>query len=205
MSVESLTLALHHSRAKGNARLVLIGIANHDGDGGAWPSVATLAKYLGGADRATVQRALTRLIALGEIKRHTQQGGTRSTPDEYRPNLYEITLQCPSTCDGTRSHGTRSTLPGAPSRLAFTPVEPDVVIPDLVTEVIHRGRSSAAPPAAVARPEPSLEPNQHLRDISRPKRARARGALDLAPCGHEYTPDTDRRYCVLGHTQQETR
>jgi hypothetical protein len=103
MSVESLAIALHHSRAEGTALLVLIGIANHDGDGGAWPKIATLAKYARVKDRA-VTNAIATLVKLGEIRVHHNAGGTRTTDDRYRPNLYEFLLSCPSTCKGDKNH-----------------------------------------------------------------------------------------------------
>src|SRR5690606_8731754 len=86
VSIESVTIALHHSRAVGAAKLVLIGIANHDGDGGSWPSVATLAKYAGITPRH-VRRAVGELEQLHEIRRHVQRGGTAFTEDPRRPNL----------------------------------------------------------------------------------------------------------------------
>ncbi len=99
MSVESMALALHHSRAKGTTKLVLLGIANHDGDGGAWPALSTLARYAGGVDERTVRRSLRELEALGEIRVHVNGGGDRSTPGDRRPNLYEVLVACPSNCD----------------------------------------------------------------------------------------------------------
>jgi hypothetical protein len=106
MSVESIAIALHHSRAKGTAKLVLIGIANHDGDGGAWPSVATLAHYAG-VDARNVQRAIDKLVALGEIRKDVQAGGDIRVPDHRRPNRYRFLLECPHNCDRTRNHRTR--------------------------------------------------------------------------------------------------
>lgn len=103
MSVESLAIALHHSRAKGAGKLVLIGIANHDGDGGAWPSVATLAKYSGVTPRQ-VQKLLAELETKGEIRRLVSAGGDHSTADHLRPNLYQFKLTCPVGCDRTRNH-----------------------------------------------------------------------------------------------------
>lgn len=110
MSVEALAIALHHSRATGAAKLVLIGIANHDGDGGAWPAVATLAKYAK-TDRRNVQRYLNRLEEWGEIRRLISQGGDHSTPDHRRPNLYRFTLGCPHDCDRTKNHRTKRDEP----------------------------------------------------------------------------------------------
>lgn len=103
MSVEAMAVALHHSRSRGTAKLVLIGIANHDGDGGAWPSIATLAKYAAVTPR-NVQKALRELEALGEIRTHRQAGGMGSTPAYERPNLYDFTLTCPEGCDRTTKH-----------------------------------------------------------------------------------------------------
>lgn len=108
MSAEAWAIALHHTRAKtATVKLVLLGIANHDGDGGSWPAVSTLAQYAVTSPR-TVQRAVDELERLGEIKRHVQAGGTRHTADHRRPNLYEFLLRCPPDCDRTKNHRTRS-------------------------------------------------------------------------------------------------
>jgi Helix-turn-helix domain len=103
MSIEAMAIALHHSRAKGTAKLVLLGIANHDGDGGAFPKIATLAKYANVHPRRVVD-ALNTLGELGEIIIHHKDGGTHRTPSHVRPNLYEIVLQCPEECDRTKNH-----------------------------------------------------------------------------------------------------
>ncbi|QDZ14237.1 helix-turn-helix domain-containing protein [Humibacter ginsenosidimutans] len=103
MSVESIAIALHHSQAKGTAKIVLLGIANHDGDGGAWPSVATLARYAG-VDLRNAQRAIEKLVDLGEIRVGYQMGGTARTPAHLRPNLYVFSLACPSYCDRSARH-----------------------------------------------------------------------------------------------------
>ena len=104
MSIESVAIALHHSRARGTAKLVLLGIANHDGDGGAWPSLATLAKYAGGVDPRNVRKALRELEVLGEIRTHLQAGGTGRTANYERPNLYDFLLRCPEGCDRSSQH-----------------------------------------------------------------------------------------------------
>lgn len=106
MSVESIAIALHHSRATGTAKLVLIGIANHDGDGGAWPSVSTLARYANVTPR-NVQKALDKLEQLHEVRRMIQAGGTQETANHERPNRYLFTLQCPPDCDRSTHHRTR--------------------------------------------------------------------------------------------------
>lgn len=126
-----MAIVLHHSKAQGTDKVVLLGIANHDGDGGAWPKVATLAKYANVHPR-TVVRSLNKLGELGEIAIFNQQGGNRQTPDYARPNQYELLLECPPECDRTKNHridGERLTRePKAPKEpvdnALFDPVTP---------------------------------------------------------------------------------
>lgn len=125
-----MAIALHHSRAKGTARTILIGIANHCGDGGAWPAMATLAKY-GNCNVRNARQAVARLEELGEIRRHVGAGGNESTADHMRPNLYQFTLVCPSTCDGTSRHRPRNSVTFDmeqldPRSLATPPVASDL-------------------------------------------------------------------------------
>lgn len=103
MAVEAMAIALHHSRAVGTAKVVLLGIANHVGDGGSWPAVATLAKYANVSTRA-VQEAIAKLEDLGEIRRELQAGGNSLIQDHRRPNLYHFTLTCPPECDRSMNH-----------------------------------------------------------------------------------------------------
>jgi hypothetical protein len=103
-----MAVVLHHSRATGTAKLVLLGIANHDGDGGAWPSVDTLAVYANASPRA-VQYVLRELEANGELAVALQDGGSRG-PVHLRPNRYVVQVACPATCDRTARH--RCTVEG---------------------------------------------------------------------------------------------
>lgn len=174
MSVEQMAIALHHSRAKGTARLILIGIANHDGDGGAWPSVATLAKYAGITDRRNVQRALASLESLGEIRRLVSAGGDHSMADYMRPNLYRVLLRCPPGCDRSAQHRmpkddpapdlwkdppAYSPPPGESAAPHASPAPPEPSPnqiskePDVSTDT-HAGRSVAPWAAPKARPRP---------------------------------------------------
>jgi hypothetical protein len=98
-----MAIALHHSKATGTAKLVLLGIANHDGDGGAYPSMRTLAKY-GACNVRNARKAVERLVGLGEVRVFVQQGGERDWQDELRPNRYEVLLMCPPECDRTKHH-----------------------------------------------------------------------------------------------------
>jgi hypothetical protein len=86
MSIEAVSLVLNHSRAQGRAKLVLIGIANHMGDQGAWPSIETLARYANASERS-VKRDIQELVDLGELVVEYQQAPTRT---QYKTNLYWI-------------------------------------------------------------------------------------------------------------------
>ena len=66
MSIEIMSLVLNYSKAEGRAKLVLMGIANHQGDQGAWPSIATLARYANASERS-IKRDIQTLVELGEL------------------------------------------------------------------------------------------------------------------------------------------
>ena len=146
-----MSLVLHHSKARGTAKLVLIGVANHEGDGGAWPALATLMRYAN-VDRRNAQRALTKLVELGELQVLRQKGGNDLTHSAFRPNLYRVAVQCPQTCDRTSQHKTkRSQI--AEIEWAENQDYP-MVLPRIVSSL--PGGVSAAPPVALAPPEPSF-------------------------------------------------
>jgi hypothetical protein len=88
MSIEAVSLVLNHSRATGRAKLVLLGIANHLGDQGAWPSIGTLARYANASERS-VKRDIQELVELGELKVEVQNAPTRT---QYKTNLYWLTI-----------------------------------------------------------------------------------------------------------------
>lgn len=111
MSVEQMALVLNHSRAKGTDKLILIGIANHDGDGGAWPSIETLARYANCTERS-VQNSISNLVALGELSVEYQAGGTVKTRNDRRSNLYAIHVDgvkptSPREADGVKQGAPR--------------------------------------------------------------------------------------------------
>ena len=89
MSIESMVTVLNAANLPPTRKLILLGIANHDGDGGSWPSISTLARYAGCSTR-TVQRELQRLTEAGFVTIELQAGGSRSTRADRRPNLYRI-------------------------------------------------------------------------------------------------------------------
>jgi hypothetical protein len=93
MSIERMTQALNlvDKRLTPTDKLVLIGIANHDGDGGAWPSIITLARYANVQPRR-VRAVVAHLEELGYVTREVNAGGLRDTPADRRPNLYRLHL-----------------------------------------------------------------------------------------------------------------
>jgi len=108
MSVEALTVVLNHSEARGTEKLVLIGIANHHGDAGAWPSVARLAGYSNMSERR-VQQAIKALQVSGEL---TVKKGGGAGVGKYKTNLYWINVKCPPNCSGFPQHS--QTKPASP-------------------------------------------------------------------------------------------
>lgn len=123
MSVESMSVVLHHSKAKGTTKLLLLGVANHDGDGGAWPTVNKLAVYLNVHPR-NVQRAVERAEALGELAVELQRGGTlvSHASDWERPNRYVLLVDCPEGCGGGVHHRARAGWKREPSG-EYVPVD----------------------------------------------------------------------------------
>lgn len=108
MSVETLAVVLNRSKAVGTDKVVLLGIANHDGDGGAWPSIATLARYANVSERS-VQRSIDHLIELGELRVEIGAGGPADLRADRRPNRYTVLVDNPH-------HGVTSTSPRRDSR-----------------------------------------------------------------------------------------
>jgi hypothetical protein len=88
MSIEAVSLVLNKSQATGRAKLVLLGIANHLGDQGAWPSISTLARYANASERS-VKRDIQELIEMGELRVELQNAPTNH---QYKTNLYWITI-----------------------------------------------------------------------------------------------------------------
>jgi hypothetical protein len=86
MSIQVMNAVWRHSKSKGRARLVLLSIADHQGEIGAWPSIETLAKMVNSSPRS-VQRDIQELINLGEL-----QVDFRSAPTSgpYKANRYWV-------------------------------------------------------------------------------------------------------------------
>jgi hypothetical protein len=142
MSAEAVTAVLYHSRAKGAAKLVLWGIANHHSDHGAWPAISTLARYAGVTDRR-VKQIIRELVDLGEITIEEQGGFSNH---QYKTNRYHLLVQCPANCDGSLNH-----------RTGVKPVSGRGEIFDI------RGEISDTSGVKPTSPEPNKEPNKNLK------------------------------------------
>ena len=88
MSIQVMNAVWQHSKSSGRARLVLLAIADHQGEIGAWPSISTIAKMVNASERS-VQRDIQELQKLGELRVEVQNAPTRN---QYKSNLYWVTL-----------------------------------------------------------------------------------------------------------------
>lgn len=88
MSIQVMQAVWQHSKSTGRARTVLLAIADHQGEIGAWPSIQTLAKMVNASERS-VQRDIQELVELGELKVEIQNAPTKQ---QYKSNLYWVTL-----------------------------------------------------------------------------------------------------------------
>jgi hypothetical protein len=153
MSFESTSRVLNECRLTGTAKLVLVGIASHDGDGGAWPSLDTLARYAS-IDRRSAQRAVGRLVDAGWLEVVPNGGGPRDNRGDRRPNLYRI-LWPATPPDGAAPQPPRGE-------------------PDGAALVTPRGGAGDAHGAALQPPERSIEKSKN-----RSARAAAPAAASL--------------------------
>ncbi len=136
MSIEKMAAVLHHAPVKGTAKLLLVGIANHEGDGGAWPSMATLARYANVTERNAIK--MVRLLESAGLVEIDERLG--------RTNIFRTLVECPPNCDGTVNH--RHVTPVA----SITPVATDTPTPV----------ASDTPPLSLATPEPSYNHQNNL-------------------------------------------
>lgn len=155
MSIEVMSVVLHHSKAQGTTKLVLLGIANHQGDGGAWPAISTLAKYAGGVTRRTVQRSLSELVESGELETTLQAGGSYGDQANGKPNLYRVLVGCPPECDGSPNHRRKRDLDDR----GDTHVTGDAHVAGGMTPVTMGDDAHVAGGMTPTSPKPSIEPS----------------------------------------------
>lgn len=197
MSVRASSWAWEHSASTGSAFLVLLALADHAGvdHGDAWPSVRRLAERCR-VDERTVQRALDRLIELGEVVLVDPATGEEVTDREAtggrgQTNRYRLTFR---TGDATASGETvgggppgnlpppnRKTPASAPETPASTRRNPGTTPPEPSGTVsgTARRRSFTDPDAERAR----------ARELQLEREARRRRG--------EACPDCDDRGVVL--------
>lgn len=88
MGIEVMNAVWSQSKAEGRQRLVLLAIADMQGDIGAWPSIATLARMVNASERS-VKRDIKMLQESGELVVQSQAAPVDS---QYRPNRYFVNL-----------------------------------------------------------------------------------------------------------------
>ena len=105
MSIEISNAVWRESKSTGRARLVLLAIADHQGEIGAWPSIETIAKMVNASERS-VQRDIQELVELGELEVHVQKAPSKG---QYKSNLYWVIL--PSLSGVTKTGSGVTDLP----------------------------------------------------------------------------------------------
>lgn len=89
MSVRVSNAVWQHSQSSGRQRLVLLAIADHQGEMGSWPAIPTIAKMVNASERS-VQRDIKTLEEMGELIIQPQSAPTNG---QYKANLYWVNLQ----------------------------------------------------------------------------------------------------------------
>jgi hypothetical protein len=120
MSIQVMQAVWQHSRSDGRARLVLLAIADHQGEIGAWPSIATLARMVNSSERS-VQRDIQYLQSIGELKVDVQNAPTNR---QYKSNLYWVTLPGVTAGVTNAPSGVTDLASGVTAGGALTVIEP---------------------------------------------------------------------------------
>jgi len=167
MGIAYTTQVLHHSTLSHGQRMILMVIADHHGETGAWCSVATIAEQSGCCIR-TVQRAIAAAEAVGELRRDINAGGPSGIRRDRRPNLYHITIDCPESCAGGPAHRKRpqTTPPRGDSTVTPPPVDNSSRGDTCVTASEPRGDKYDAHGVTQVSPKPSVEPSEELPSVS---------------------------------------
>lgn len=100
---------------------MLLAIADHEGDGGAWPSMDTLARR-GRVTKDAARKIVRRLEDRGEITTEINGGGGLRTAAHMRTNRYEVNVKCPEWCDRTARHRDVRETPADPPAVGTAPV-----------------------------------------------------------------------------------
>ena len=160
MALELFPLVLHHADVPPAHKLILMGIANHQRDGKAWPSVARLAAYAGIGERRT-QEILRELEDM-DLIRVTRRRGKNGT------NVYALNISCPADCDRTPNHrqGVHYSAPGGALQRVkgVNPSSPEPVILNQYLNPQSRRKRDQE----IAHTHALLDEAQRLRDTAEP-------------------------------------
>lgn len=110
-----MALALNHSAATGTAKIVLLGIASHEGELGAFPAVERLARYAN-VTPDNARKAIRKLEELGELETIRNGGLQLGKPEHTRTNMYRVTITCPDWCDRSSQHRDTRQAKSGPSQ-----------------------------------------------------------------------------------------
>jgi len=89
MGIQVMNAVWRNSKATGRQKLVLLAIADHQGELGAWPSIKTLSTMTNASERS-VQRDIQQLVELGELLVESRSAPTQG---QYKANRYWVTLK----------------------------------------------------------------------------------------------------------------
>ena len=178
MSVDATTWVWENSKSSGNARLVLLAIADHADHYGAnaWPTVGSLASMARLSVR-TVQRMIVSLVESGELEVTGRAGGSQYRRADRRPNLYRLVRMGgendPSICHPVDpeppAHGVTVRAPRGDTAVPITSFKN--VLQEQEQKNLSEGVADAPPPAVDDQPEEESVPK---------KTARAQGPEELA-------------------------
>jgi Helix-turn-helix domain len=157
VSVDCLSWVFKHSESEGTARLVLLVLADHAGQGGwvCYPSIKRIAERAKASESA-VHRAIRTLVELGEVEIDRQGAYDERIRKDKRPNLYRI----------IPTNGVPLTTPGESDGVSLAKLRGVA------------GASDGVPPVA---PKPSLEPSMN-REKNHPKDGFARFPVRNRDC-----------------------
>jgi hypothetical protein len=166
VSVYATTWVWDHSESTGNARLVLLAIADAaDANGdNAWPTQDKLA-VMARVSVRTVRRLVAHLVELGELEVIEHAGGTVHTRDDRRPHLYRL-IKMPGQ-NGRTTVSPRPSTGGQNQRHGRTKPAPraDTVVPYTSFKNTLKEQEQPSGGVADATPEasPALPEEEHMR------------------------------------------